>query len=135
MDQAAEVANAISDSPCQQPAVWPFSHYNSPNYDSMSDDVPIASTDHRASTYAGGQVSFNGNVARNNLQMGLYSFYQKDNELFGAIFNDGSGNPPFTDHEHPSGSLVAFFLDDKFKPFPWLTLSAGMRPIFRRESG
>ncbi len=51
-----------------------------------------------------------------------------DKELFGAIFNDGSGNTPFTDPEHPSGSLVAYFLDDKFKPVSWLTLSAGMRP-------
>jgi hypothetical protein len=108
--------------------VSPFYHYNLANYDSMPNDFPIASTDHRASTYAGGQVRFNGDVARNNLQMGLYSFYQKDNELFGAIFNDGSGNQPFTDPEHPSGSLVAFFLDDKFKLFHWLTLSAGMRP-------
>ena len=42
-------------------------------------------------------MSFAANVAKNNLQVGLYSFYQQDNELFGAIFNDGSGNPPFTD--------------------------------------
>jgi hypothetical protein len=109
-------------------SVSPFYHYNSADYDSMPNDSPIASTDHRASTYAGGQVSFNGSVARNDLQVGLYGFHQSDNELFGAIFNDGSGNPPFTDPEHPSGSLVAFFLDEKFKPFPWLTLSAGMRP-------
>ena len=108
--------------------ISPFYHYNRANYDSMSSDTPIASTDHRTSNYAGVQVSFNANVASNNLQMGLYSFYQKDNELFGAIFNDGSGNPPFADREHPSGSLAAFFLDDKFKPFPWLTLSAGLRP-------
>lgn len=107
--------------------VSPFYHYNSANYDSMLDDFPIASTDHRTSTYAGGQVAFNANVARNNLQLGLYSFYQKDGELFGAIFNDGS-NPPFTDREHPSGSLAAFFLDDKFKPFSWLTVTAGIRP-------
>ena len=80
-----------------------------------------------ARTYGGGQVSFSANAAKNNLQVGLYSFYQHDNELFGAIFNDGSGNP-FTDTEHPSGSLAAFFIDDKFKPVPWLTLSAGMRP-------
>ena len=53
---------------------------------------------------------------------------RKTMTLFGAIFNDGSGNPPFTDTEHPSGSLEAFFIDDKFKPFSWLTLSAGMRP-------
>jgi hypothetical protein len=109
-------------------SVSPFYHYNSADYDSMPNDSPIASTDHRASTYAGGQVSFNANVARNDLQIGLYGFHQGDNEVFAAIFNDGSGNPPFTDPEHPSGSLVAFFLDEKFKPFPWLTLSAGMRP-------
>jgi len=110
--------------------VSPFYHYNGANFDSSPNDVPIASTDHRVSTYAGGQISFNANFGRNNLQMGLYSFYQHDHGLFGAIFNDGSGNLPFTDAEHPSGSLVAYFLDDKFKPLSWLTLSAGIRPTF-----
>jgi hypothetical protein len=108
--------------------VSPFYHYNNSNYDSSLNDMPIASTDHRGSTYAGGQVSFNANLPKNNIQLGLYSFYQKDNEVFGAIFNDGSGRPAFTDPEHPSGGLVAYFLDDKFKPLSWLTLSAGMRP-------
>jgi outer membrane cobalamin receptor len=108
-------------------SVSPFYHYNHANYDSLPNDFPIASTDHRASTYAGSQVSFNANGAKNSLQAGVYSFYQRDNELFAAIFNDGS-NPPFTDREHPTGSLAAFFLDEKFKPFPWLTLSAGLRP-------
>ena len=106
----------------------PFYHYNQANYDSTPADVPIASTDHRTSNYAGGQATFNINVGRNNLQTGLYSFYQQDHELFGAIFNDGSGNPPVVDREQPSGSLTAFFVDDKFKPLSWLTLSAGIRP-------
>ena len=108
--------------------ISPFYHYNSADFDSSPSDVPIASTDHRASTYAGGQLSFSANFARNDLQTGLYSFYQHDNELFGAVFNNGSGNPPFSDPEHPSGSVVAYFLDDKFKPLTWLTLSAGLRP-------
>src|SRR5229473_3909980 len=108
--------------------ISPFYHYNSANYDSSPNDVPIASTEHRVSTYAGGQISFNANFAKNNLQLGLYSFSQHDNGLFGAIFNDGSGNLPFTDAEHPSGSLEASFLDDKFKPLSWLTVSAGIRP-------
>ena len=86
--------------------VSPFYHYNSANYDGSPDDTPIASTDHRASTYVGGQVAFNASFARNNLQTGVYSFYQHDDELIGAIFNDGSGNPPFTDREHPDGSLA-----------------------------
>jgi len=106
--------------------VSPFYHYNRANYDGAVTD-PVATTEHRGSTYGGGQVSFSATEGRNSLQAGLYSFYQRDNELFGAIFNNGAGNP-FADNEHPSGSLAAFFLDDKFKVFPWLTLSAGMRP-------
>jgi hypothetical protein len=107
--------------------VSPFFHYNRADYASSPQDLPVATTQNRGSTYGGGQVSFAANVAKNNLQVGLYSFYQQDNELFGAVFNDGSG-APFTDAQHPSGNLVAFFIDDKFKPFSWLTLTVGMRP-------
>ena len=109
--------------------VSPFYHRNSADYASSPNDFPAATTQDRSSTYAGGQVSFNANVARNNLQAGLYSFYQQDNELFGATFNDGTANP-FTDIERPSGSLTAFFVDDKFQLTPWLTLSAGVRPTY-----
>jgi hypothetical protein len=105
--------------------VSPFYHYNAANYDSLPNDFPSATTDHRTSTYAGGQTSLSANVARNNLQLGVYSFYQQDSELFG--FNDHTASS-FIDHERPSGSLAAFFLDDKFKPAPWVTLSAGVRP-------
>ncbi|HXP44937.1 MAG TPA: TonB-dependent receptor [Candidatus Acidoferrales bacterium] len=105
--------------------VSPFFHRNAADYDSALTD-PVATTEHRSSTYGGGQVSFGANVSKNNLQVGVYSFYQQDNELFGVL-NNSSGTP-FTDAEHPTGSLEAFFVDDKFKPIPWLTLTAGMRP-------
>jgi hypothetical protein len=122
--------------------VSPLFHYNAANYDSSPLDTPVATTQNRASTYAGGQVSFSANIARNDLQVGTYNFYQRDNELFGAIFNPPDQSQCVTptnplgictnvdppDREHPSGSIAAFFLDDKFKPFSWLTLSAGIRP-------
>jgi hypothetical protein len=107
--------------------VSPFYHRNGANYDSSPTDFTTATTDHHTSTYAGGQVSFSVNVARNNLQAGFYGFHQHDAQLFAAIFNDGS-NSPFTERDPASGGLDAFFVDDKFKPFSWLTLSAGMRP-------
>ncbi|MGA2697621.1 MAG: TonB-dependent receptor [Terriglobales bacterium] len=110
--------------------VSPFFHRNTANYDGAAYDVPVATDQDRSSTYAGGQASVSAEFARNSLQAGFYSFYQQDAETFGAIFNDGSGNLPFTDHENPNGSLRALFLDDKLKVTPWLTLMAGIRPTW-----
>jgi hypothetical protein len=109
--------------------VSPFYHYNRANYDSGLND-PIVATQHRASTYGGGQVSFSANTTKNNFQAGVYSFYQGNNELLGAAFQDGSGNLPFSEVDRPSGSLASFFVDDKVKPFSWLMLSAGLRPTY-----
>ena len=108
--------------------VSPFYHYNSGDYASNPNDIPIATTQDRASTYVGGQASFAANYKKNDLQVGFLSFYQHDNQVFGAIFNDGSGNPPFNISESPTANLETFYLDDRFNPFSWLTLSAGMRP-------
>jgi outer membrane cobalamin receptor len=107
--------------------VSPFLHYNRADYSSSPEDDPVATKQNRSSTYGGGQVSFASNLAKNNLQAGLYSFYQQDGELFGAVFKQASG-VPFKDAETPSGNLEAFFIDDKFKPFSGLTLTAGIRP-------
>jgi hypothetical protein len=52
-------------------AVSPLYHYNSANYDSSPNDVPIASTDHRASTYVGGQLAFNANFCEEQSSDGL----------------------------------------------------------------
>lgn len=106
----------------------PFYHYNSGNYASSPLDVPVATTQNRGSTYVGGQGTVSANFAKNNLQAGFLSFYQQDNQFFGAVFNDGSGNPPIADTEHPTANQQTFFVDDKFTPVPWLTLIAGMRP-------
>ena len=107
--------------------VSPFYHRNGANYDSSPADFRTATTDHHTSSYAGGQVSFSANVAKNNLQAGFYGFHQHDDQLFAAIFNDGS-NPPLTERDLASGGLEALFIDDKFKPFSWVTLSTGIRP-------
>ncbi|HUJ32085.1 MAG TPA: TonB-dependent receptor [Candidatus Acidoferrum sp.] len=108
--------------------ISPFYHYNSGNYASSPNDVPVATTEDRGSTYAGGQATVQADFARNNLQAGFFSFYERDNQTFGAIFNDGSGNAPISDVERPDADLETFFIDDKFQPFSWMTFSAGMRP-------
>ena len=94
--------------------VSPFYHYNSGDYNSNPDRRSRRHTENRSSTYAGGQASFAANYRKNDLQVGFLSFYQSDNQFFGAIFNDGSGIPRRCRHREPTANLEAFYIDDKF---------------------
>ncbi len=115
----------------------PFFHRNTADYEGGAFDYPTSTSDRHASTYAGGQVSLSSSFAKNDLQVGFYGFHQNDNQKLGILFNcptngdpnfPNCGGAPFFDAESPSGALASFFVDDKFKPVSWLTLSAGMRP-------
>ncbi len=115
----------------------PFFHRNSANYEGGAADYPTSTTDHHTSLYAGGQLSLTTSFARNDLQVGFYGFHQNDRQKLGILFQcptngdpnfPDCGGAPFFDAESPSGGLASFFMDDKFKPVSWLTLSAGMRP-------
>jgi Carboxypeptidase regulatory-like domain/TonB-dependent Receptor Plug Domain len=106
--------------------VSPLFHYNSANYLSNPNDLPTATTDDRASSYAGGQVTLSGSFARNSMSGGFYGFWQHDNQLFGVLFNDLSA-PNFSDREILSGGLAEAWFEDKFKPTSWLTLTGGVR--------
>jgi len=103
--------------------VSPFYHYNSGDYASKPTDTPVGTTENRSSTYVGGQATFAANYKKNDLQLGFVSFYQRDSQFFDVV--PGLTSP---DTERPTANLEAFYIDDKFKPFSWLTLSAGMRP-------
>jgi outer membrane receptor for ferrienterochelin and colicin len=108
--------------------VSPFYHYNGGDYASLPADIPVAATENRGSTYAGGQANFAADFAKSSLQAGFFSFYQQDNQFFGAIFNDGSGNPSIADSEHPTANQQTFYIDEKFTPIRWFTLTVGIRP-------
>jgi hypothetical protein len=107
--------------------VSPFYHYNTADYDGAPDDFPVSTTDHRSSKYGGLQATYATTFARNSIQIGVYGFGQRDDQFFGALFNDAS-NDNLADREITSGGLVAAFIDDKFKVTRWLTLTAGIRP-------
>jgi hypothetical protein len=104
--------------------VSPFYHYNSANFDGGVSDFPCT-IDHRASTYVGGQATFNVSIAQNDLQVGALGFHQNDTQTL-TISNNGANNLP-PDLETPSGGLVAAFIQDKVKVTPWLTLMGGVR--------
>jgi len=119
--------------------VSPLFHRNTTDYESAADDYPTATREHHSSTYAGGQVSFAANFDRNDLQIGFFGFHQNDDQNLGVLFNcpkngdpnfQNCGSAPFADSQTASGGLAALFVDDKFKPFSWMTLSAGVRPTY-----
>jgi hypothetical protein len=107
--------------------ISPFYHYNRADYQPNPNDTPVATTSDRTSNYAGAQASITATIARNTLQAGLYSFGQHDSYLFGAVFNDNSGNTNFRIPDQASGGIVEEYLSDNFKATPWLTLIAGLR--------
>jgi outer membrane cobalamin receptor len=106
--------------------VSPFYHRNRADYDGDKNDFPISTTDKRMSDYAGGQATLSVKFLRNDAQAGLYGFAQRDHQVFGLIFNDGS-NPNFQDRESRTGSVVAAFLEDKIELTRWLHVLGGVR--------
>ncbi len=107
--------------------VSPFYHFNSADYLSSSNDTPTAATQDRSSKYEGGQATLAYIQGRNNARAGLYSFAQQDAQLFGLLFNDGSGTPPLRDTENLSGGLTALYLEDQIRATSQFTLNAGIR--------
>ncbi len=107
--------------------VSPFYHYNRADYEPNPNDTPVATTSDRTSNYAGLQASITTTITRNTLQGGLYSFGQHDSYLFGAVFNDNSGNTNFSIPDAASGGIIEEYISDNFKATSWLTLIAGLR--------
>jgi hypothetical protein len=103
-----------------------FYHYNRANLDGAPQDFPISTTDHRASSYMGGQEVLRFSAGRNDVKLGITGFSQHDDSLFGVLFNDGS-SPSVNQRLSLSGSLVAAYVQDTLKATQWLTLTGGVR--------
>jgi len=106
--------------------VSPFYHYNRANYDGDPSDTPISTTQHRGSQYAGAQVVFNAVTTRHNASIGFYGFGQHDDEAVNLIANNGSGLS-LSQNKNTFGHLETAFIEDRYKPWEWLTLTAGAR--------
>jgi hypothetical protein len=113
-------------------SVAPFFHLNQSNYDSLPTDYPVATTWHQNSNYAGLQSDARLEAGTNSLSAGLYSFFQRENDLYGAQVNDGSGpSQPDTSSIADAG-LVEFYISDHVRIGSYITLQAGERfSIFR----
>ena len=103
-----------------------FVHQNRADLDGDANDFPISTTDQRSSTYVGGQATLRWHISQHDLQAGVTGFSQQDRETFNVLFNDGSGDPIHQTNT-PTGSLIAAYVEDNYRPTAWLTLAAGVR--------
>jgi hypothetical protein len=113
--------------------VSPFYHYNGADYKGGPDDYPVISTVNQNADYVGAQASVNTSFWRNDLDGGVYGFFQHQYNYFDNVFTDGSPNYPASSIG-VNGGVAAQFIDDKFKVMPWLTVIAGLRQTEFRSS-
>jgi hypothetical protein len=106
--------------------VSPFYHYNGADYHSGPNDYPVISTVTQTANYAGSQASIGSNFHNNDLQAGVYGFFQHQHNYFFNDYTDGTPNVS-PSSIGVNGGVAAFFINDKFKVTPWLTLIAGLR--------
>ncbi len=104
----------------------PFCHDNTARYKPSPRDFPTATTARQTGQYAGLQAYFSTTVRHNSLRAGIYGYVQHENDLFGAVFNDGSA-PNFTQNSLVMAGLQESFVEDNFRPTHWLALIAGLR--------
>jgi hypothetical protein len=106
--------------------VSPFYHYNGADYKGGPNDFPVISTVNQNADYAGMQTAVNYNFWKNDLQAGVYGFFQHQYNYFSNQFTDGSQNfPPSS--IGVNGGVAAEFINDKFNVTPWFTLITGLR--------
>jgi TonB dependent receptor/TonB-dependent Receptor Plug Domain len=106
--------------------ISPFYHYNGADYKGGTNDVPVISSVNQDASYLGMQTALSDHFWKNDLQAGVYGFFQHQHNYFNNIFTDGTPNVPASSIG-VNGGVVSEFINDKFKITPWFTLIAGLR--------
>jgi hypothetical protein len=114
--------------------VSPFYHYNGADYIGGANDIPVTSNVTQTANYVGGQVTVSSNFWKNDVQAGVYGFYQHQYNYFSQVGStyENNGNTYVFPTINPSsigvnGGVAAEFINDKFKVTSWLTVMAGVR--------
>ncbi|MGB6728345.1 MAG: carboxypeptidase regulatory-like domain-containing protein, partial [Terracidiphilus sp.] len=108
-------------------SVAPFYHLNLSDYDSKPTDIPVSTTWHQNSNYSGAQADAKLDLGWNSFSAGLYSFAQKESDLFGVQVNDGSATSQPNVAANANAGLVEFYVSDHLRLGDYVTLVGGER--------
>ncbi len=111
----------------------PFYHYNAANYQGGPDDYPVRTNVNLTANYVGFQGIVNKSFWRNDLEAGVYGFYQHQSSYFENVFTDGTQNFPASSIA-VNGGVAEEFISDRFNATKWLTIIAGIRGSEFRSS-
>jgi hypothetical protein len=119
-------------SPAALISVAPFYHFNQSDYDSKPTDIPASTTWHQNSNYGGAQLDARYDKGWNSFSGGMYSFYQREDDLFGVIVRNTT--PPYavaaTYPNQPANAnagLVEFYVADHLRLGQYVTILGGER--------
>jgi hypothetical protein len=108
--------------------VSPFYHNNKANYVGSPNDFPVITDADQTANYGGLQAAVNAQIAKNDVQVGMYGFEQRQSNYFNNVFTDETPNPQNTSSTAAAtGGLWEEFISDSFKPTSWLTIIGGLR--------
>ena len=104
----------------------PFYHYNAAHYEGSPDDYPVSTNVNLQANYVGFQGILNKSFWRNDMEAGVYGFYQHQYNYFNNVFTDGTPNFPPSSIS-VNGGVAEEFISDRFNATNWLTIIAGIR--------
>jgi hypothetical protein len=111
----------------------PFYHYNAADYQGGASDYPVISTVDQAANYIGLQGIVNKSFWRNDLEAGVYGFFQHQHNYFDNQYTNGTPNFPASSIS-VNGGVAEEFISDRFNATKWLTIIAGLRQTEFRSS-
>ncbi len=104
----------------------PFYHYNAAHYEGSPDDYPVSTNVDLQANYVGFQGILNKSLPKNDVEAGIYGFFQHQYNYFDNVFTDGTQNfPPSS--IGVNGGVAEEFISDRFNATKWLTIIAGLR--------
>ena len=111
----------------------PFYHYNAADYQGGPNDYPVITNVNEVANYVGMQANVNKTFWKNDLEAGIYGFFQHQYNYFDNQYTDGTPNFPASSIS-VNGGVVAEYVSDRFNVTKWLTIIAGLRGTEFRSS-